>query len=138
MIIHRKWLAVACGLALSLTAACAPMRESEPGATPFSRVRAAEVFAAGLSGIGFCSPGCASLEAKDSPPLPATMTGLRAEIDEQRALLMDLVSETHLDTKHRDNADRMVAIAERLTQLTTALAKLEPNSTHSNAPNTSP
>ncbi|MCH7866665.1 MAG: hypothetical protein IH881_03140 [Myxococcales bacterium] len=101
------------------------------------------VLAAGLSGIGFCSLGCASLDAKDSSPLPATMTGLRAEIDEQRALLMNLVSETHLDTEHRDdNADRMVAIAKRLTQLTTALVKLEPNSTlnntHNNTPNTSP
>lgn len=96
------------------------------------------VLAAGLGGIGFCSLGCASLDAQESSPLPATMTGLRAEIDEQRAFLMDLVSETHPDTKHGDNADRMVAIAERLTQLTTALAKLEPNNAPNTAPNTSP
>ncbi|MCH7550984.1 MAG: hypothetical protein IIA35_04690, partial [Proteobacteria bacterium] len=51
MIVHRKWLAVACGLALSLTAACAPMRESKLGATAFSKIKAVEVFAAGLSGI---------------------------------------------------------------------------------------
>jgi len=44
-------LAVACGLVLSLAAACAPMRESKLGATAFSKIKAAEVFAAGLSGI---------------------------------------------------------------------------------------
>ncbi len=54
------------------------------------------------------------------------MTGLHAAIDEQRAKLLDLVSETRPDGGLRaDDANQLVAIAERLTQLTAALEKLE-------------
>jgi hypothetical protein len=85
--------------------------------------------AAALGGLGFCGLGCAGFgifEAKDSPPLPATMTGLHAAIDEQRAKLLNLVSETRPDGELRDdNANQLVAIAERLTQLTAALERLE-------------
>lgn len=95
--------------------------------------------AAALSGLGCCSLGCAGFgvfEAKDSSPLPATMTGLHAAIDEQRAKLLDLVSETRPEGGLRvDDENQLVAIAERLTQLTAALEKLqlEPN-TETTAP----
>ena len=64
------------------------------------------------------------------------MTGLHAAIDEQRAKLLDLVSETRPDGGLRvDDENQLVAIAERLTQLTAALEKLqlEPN-TETTAP----
>ena len=96
------------------------------------------VLAVVLNAPGLGGLGCASFdvfESGDSSALPATITELRDAIGEQRALLLDLVSEAEPDgdegdgnsknTDRADQADQLVAIAERLTQLTAALAKLE-------------
>lgn len=86
------------------------------------------VLAAAVGGLGFAGLGCANFDAKDSPPLPATIAELRVAIEEQRALLLDFVSDTDVAGKPPDDdADRLVAIAKRLTQLGAALAELEQN-----------
>jgi hypothetical protein len=91
--------------------------------------------AAGLSGPAIGSLGCANLaifEAQESAPLPATISGIRREIGEQRELLLDLVSkadgENGVGEQRKEKANQMAAISQRLTALLAALAELKPGS----------